>query len=839
MDLLPVDLLLPELAETLWNAPTVILEAPPGSGKSTRVAPSLIDAGLCDSQRRVFLLQPRRVAARATAQRISEERQWQMGREIGYQVRFENRSTESTPLVVATEGILLRRLNNDPVLSGVGTVVLDEFHERSLNADLLLGMLRRIQDVVRNDLKLIIMSATLNTATLVDALQAPVLSTTGTLHPVDIKYRPPRPRQNILKHVVDTVAVTLEKTDGDLLVFLPGMGEIHRVQRDLEQHRATQDCDILPLHGSLPLEQQNRVLYARGRRRIVLATNVAETSLTIEGIRHVIDSGQVRVLRYDPNVGLDRLQLESICQNSAAQRAGRAGRLAHGTCIRLWNERTHRARPQALQPEIRRVDLCAAVLQLYQWGEKPDGDFPWLETPRAESLARARDLLAALGAVSNGQLTDVGRRMAELPIAPRLARMLIEAQAFDAVPTMALVAAMLSERDPFLKSQPTSGSRPPTRRQARWHCDLTQRFLAINQYFQRRTAHSPFGEIHQGAARIIQRVAHELTNYMGVQLGTIESTDQTEEQIQRCLLAAFPDRLARRRKPQDARGRMVGGRGVRLAPTSGVMDAEYFLCIDVDAGQTEASVRLASGVDLAWLPAGAIETREEQFFNPSRKQVEARRRGYFRDLLLAEAPVAISDEAQCHEILLREATKQVSAVLPNEKSAFHSYVNRWNCLRDWAPDLELPACDDKILAEIAEELCAGRRSFAQLRDAPWLDWLRAKLSDQQQQAIEKECPERITIPNGSRKLLQYTVGKPPVLAARIQEIFSWTNTPCIAFGRQPVLLHLLAPNMRPQQITDDLASFWENTYPVIRKELRRRYPKHAWPEDPLTAKPTR
>lgn len=835
MQHLPVDSLLPELASQLQDAGIVIVEAPPGSGKTTRVAPSLIDVGLCDERRRAYLLQPRRVAARATALRIAQERGWHLGTEIGYQVRFENRATDSTPLVVATEGILLRRLVDDPVLAGIGTVILDEFHERSLNADLLLGMLRRVQDVVRDDLRVIIMSATLDTQALAKKLGAPVLTTTGTLHPVEVKYRPAKPRQDLSTHVVDTVLLTLEKTQGDILVFLPGVGEIGRAERDLKVRPDTRECEILPLHGSLPLETQNRVLTQGDRRRIVLATNVAETSLTIEGIRTVIDSGQVRVLRFDPTVGLDRLQLEPISQSSAEQRAGRAGRLDQGTCIRLWDQKSHRARAQHLEPEIRRVDLSSAVLQLLLWGESPSGDFPWLESPRTESLTTALVLLEGLGAVADGQLTSLGRRMAELPIAPRLARMLIEADEFGAVDVMSIVAAMISERDPFLRGgRNTRRSRPPTKQTSRWNCDVTQRYQALQEYYELGKSYSIFGEIHRGAAETIRRVAEQLASRFeeSAESKTSPSLNRIEEVIQRCLLAGFPDRIARRRKSGDVKGRLVGGRGVRLTPGSGVVDAEFFLCVDVDAGKSEASVRMASGVDLAWLPVGAIETREEQFFNPTRKQVEARRRSYFADLLLAESPVAISDEQQCRAVLLAEAAKQVQSILPPENSAFASYWTRLRCLRDWAPELELPECDDRLLLDVAGELSVGKRSFAELRDAPWLDWLKAQLTPEQQRAVERECPERIAVPSGSQIRLDYEVGKPPVLAVRIQQVFAWTETPRVAFGRIPILLHLLAPNMRPQQVTDDLASFWSNTYRVVRKELRRRYPKHAWPEDP-------
>lgn len=839
MNNLPVDTMLPDLARHMKSERIVIVEAPPGSGKTTRVAPSLIDNGLCDHQRRAFLLQPRRVAARATAQRISSERSWTLGSEVGYQVRFENRATESTPLVVATEGILIRRLANDPLLTNINTIVLDEFHERSLHADLLLGMLRRVQDVVRDDLRIIIMSATLDTQTLASQLNAPVLKSTGTLHPVEVKYRPLKPNQSTNDHVAETVCLTFEKTSGDILVFLPGVGEINRVQSALSKTLNPKACDILPLHGSLPLAQQNQALVASSKRRIILSTNVAETSLTIEGIKTVIDTGQVRVLRFQPDIGLDRLQLEPICRSSADQRAGRAGRLTDGTCIRLWDQKSHRARTQNLDPEIRRVDLSATILQMLQWGETPHGDFPWLEAPRPEALQSGLQLLELLGAVQENRITPLGTRMADLPIAPRLARMLVEAENFDAVHDIALVAAMISERDPFLRQDRGRSNRPPTRSALRWNCDVSQRYFALRDFLENGRQSSECGQIHRGAASTIQRVAKQLSRDFSTSNTELrlEAADQIEEVIRRCLLAGFPDRLARRRKAGDVKGRMVGGRGVRLVGSSGVTESEFFLCVDVDAGKTEANVRMASAVDLSWIAASRIQTVEEQFFNPTKKQVEARRRSYFADLLLAEAPMAISDEPQCKRLLLQEAKRNLASILPDVKSSFSHYALRMKCLRTWAPELDLPVCDEAMLLEIAGQLCHQRRSFAELRAAPWLDWLKAKLTAEQQQLIEKECPERIKVPSGSRIKIDYADGKPPVLAVRIQEVFSWKQTPRIAMGRIPILLHLLAPNMRAQQVTDDLASFWETTYAVVRKELRRRYPKHSWPEDPLLAQP--
>ena len=845
---LPVDSLLPELTATLKSTSAVIVEAPPGSGKTTRVAPSLIDAGLCDRNSQTYLVQPRRIAARATARRIADERDWTLGNEVGYQVRFDSKVSAATSLIVATEGILLRRLTADAILDGVGTVILDEFHERSLNADLLLGMLHRVQQLVRNDLRLIVMSATLDSEPLQQFLNAPVLKTTGTLHPVDIKHRPPKPRQKMTSHVADTVVQTCQKADGDILVFLPGVGEIKQVESELQKQSMLRDCEILPMHGGLPLEQQNLAIRRTDRRRIVLSTNVAETSLTIEGISTVVDSGQARVLRFEPSVGLDRLQLEPICQSSATQRAGRAGRLEAGVCIRLWDEKSDRVRPKFLDPDIRRVDLSAAVLQLYQWGEQPDA-FPWFEAPRQDSLASAIQLLEQLGAICDDRITPVGEQMSRIPASPRLARMLIAGQQSGRLADVALAAAMLSERDPFLRDT-TARDRsrhgrptPPTTQMRRWRCDVTERLGALKDYFGRGTSFSQFGEVHRGAARTIRQVAEQFISVISIEKGSVRTENDEssnaalEEIVSNALLFAFPDRLARRRNAGDSRGQMVGGRGVRLAPSSGVQQGDLFLCIDVDDKSRDALVRQASQIDFEQLPQGMVTDREDQFFNPSRKQVEARRRIYWSDLVLNEQPTSINDADQCCELLIAEATKHVDDVMPDDSSAFQSYLTRLLCLSAWAPELELPTDRSKLLSDLLRDVCPGKRSFAELKSAPWLDWLKGRLTAEQQQAIDRECPERIEVPSGNHIKIEYSIDKPPVLAARIQELFSWTTTPRIAFSRVPLLLHLLAPNMRPQQVTDDLASFWANAYQVVRKDLRRRYSKHAWPEDPLTAKP--
>ena len=832
---LPVDEQLGLLSEQLGKSSAVILEAPPGSGKTTRVAPWLVERDELSGQ--VFLLQPRRVAARAAAERIAAEHAWQLGREVGYQVRFDSRVSADTKLVVATEGILLRRLQSDPLLEGVSAVLLDEFHERSLNADLLLGLLRRLQQEFRPDLKLVVMSATLASTELQTFLQgAPIVKAAGQLFPVDVQYRPPRLQAKWLEHLVEIVHDLVTRDSGDILVFLPGVGEIQRVMKGLDS--LTRDCDLLPLHGSKSLEQQTAALFSGGRRRIVLATNVAETSLTIEGITTVVDSGWVRVLRFDPSVGIDRLELEPICQASATQRAGRAGRLAAGRCIRLWDAAAQRARPEFLEPEVSRIDLAGAVLQLAAWGERPE-EFLWLSSPRPEAIESARRLLELLGALAEGKITPLGQVMVRLPVAPRLARLLIAAHQTGCLEQAALAAALLSERDPFLRQPGSQRLSPRDRQVSRWNCDLTERVHALEHFYRAGEMQTPFGEIHRGGAFNLRDAARQNFELTVAELGSPRKQTDEEDALSKALLVAFPDRLARRRGPNDSRGLMAGGRGVKLAEQSGVTQPELFLCIDVDGAKGEALVRQASGIDPAWLPRELLAEREELFFHPTQKQVVAKRRQYWADLILSEHPAAITDSVAAAALLANEAKRNLAEVLPREAEAFESFRARVTCLAKWLPEHNLRPVDEQLLGEVLEELCRGRRSFAELQAAPWLDWLRGHYPPEQLKLIDQEAPERIEVPSGSRIKLEYAPGKAPVLAVRIQEIFSWRATPRIACGRVPVLLHLLAPNFRPQQITDDLASFWANTYEVVRKELKRRYPKHAWPEDPLTASPVK
>jgi ATP-dependent helicase HrpB len=615
-----------------------------------------------------------------------------------------------------------------------------------------------------------------------------------------------------------------------MLKLLPALHENLQTARQLAGLAAERDLAVLPLHGDLPAEQQDAALLQQGRRKVVLATNVAETSVTVEGVTGVIDTGLARTLVYDAGVGLDRLRLTPISRSSAEQRAGRAGRTAPGVCVRLWGESAHRGRPEHTPPEIRRVDLAGAVLQLLSWGEADVLGFPWLEPPPAATVAQAMTLLRRLGAVTDAGLTERGRVLARLPVHPRIGRLLVEGLSLGQPERVALTAALLSERDPFPRS--LEGVVSPHHATP---SDVLDRLEALEAFEQHGRASSHLGTLQRGGAGAVLRARDQLLRLLRGEKR--KATIASDEAVLQALLAAFPDRLARRREPGSRRGVMVGGRGVRLAENSGVTEAELFLCLDVDAGKGEAIVRLASAVERDWLPANRIQTATEFGFDEATERVTARRCVRYEDLLLEEAEAPLPDEEETARALASAASDRLDRVVPSDDSPAGLYRLRARCLREWVPELGLPAFDTADLRETLTWLCRGCRSFGDLRRADWLGAFQGRLTPHQLQAVEREAPERLAVPSGSRIALRYELGRPPVLAVRIQEVFGLRETPRVAGGRVAVLLHLLGPNYRPQQVTDDLASFWANTYARIRKELRARYPKHAWPEDPYTALP--
>ncbi len=837
---LPIDEVTPQIIAALRDGNCAVLRAPTGAGKTTRVPPALLDAGL-GGERQILVLQPRRLAARAAAWRMAEERGKPLGGEIGYQVRFERKASRHTRILVLTEGLLIRMLHDDPLLEKVSLIVFDEFHERTLDADLALAIARRLQTEVRSDLKLLVMSATLDPGPIARFLgDCPQVEVTGRLHPVAIRYLRYDQRSPIPIQVADGVREVLSQTTGDVLAFLPGVAEIRRTARELQSFAAESDLALLELYGDLPLEQQQAVLRRSGRRKIVLATNVAETSVTIEGITGVVDSGLARIRRVDSAHGINRLDVCRISRASADQRAGRAGRTAPGVCLRLWTEQAHRSLAEHELPEVARLDLSGALLELLCWDEQAATRFSWFEAPPPERLEQARMLLGQLGATDDRGLTELGRRMGRLPAEPRIARLLCEGRRLGHIERIALLAALLSERDPFRGSD-IPGQHAASRRWS--NSDVLDRVVALEEYERSRTLQSEAGVLDANVAKFILRARDQLIRACAAdmedqhrQLESQPAVD-ADEAVQRAILVAFTDRVARRREATGRRAIMVGGRGVRLDNRSAVRDAPLFVCVDLEeVGQSESVVRQASAIERDWLSANLITTKVEVEFDPERKRVVAFRRTRFCDLVIDEAATNIPADFDAAPLLAKAAAEQFDQDFCQDEAGLR-YLARVRFLAKWMPELKLPDLGDDPVRGLLNQLCHGCRSLDDVRRAPLTPAIQALLTPQQIQAIAREAPERLTVASGSQIALRYESDQSPVLAVRIQEVFGMKETPRVAGGRVPVVVHLLAPNMRPQQVTTDLGSFWRNTYPEVRKELRRRYPKHAWPEDPCVAKP--
>ena len=760
---LPIDEHVPRVRAALASSRAAVLVAPPGSGKTTRVPPALVADGP------VFLLQPRRVAARSIARRIAEEQGLVLGEEVGWQVRFERRFTSRTRLLVATEGVLTGRLQGDPLLGGFRTVVLDEFHERSIHADLALALARQAW-LARDDLRLLVMSATLDAAPVARFLDAcPVIEASGRPHPVEIRHEP-------ALSLAAAVRETLGRPGGHVLCFLAGAPEIRRATAEVG---GVGDALVLPLHGSLPAEEQDLALAPSSRRKLILATNVAETSLTVEGVSDVIDTGQHKVLRYDAARGLDRLELERIAADSAEQRAGRAGRTGPGRALRLWDARD-RLRP-AREPEIERVDLAGPALEILAWGGDP-ARFEWFEPPPGERLEAALRLLERLGAVAGGRLTGTGEAMHRLPLHPRLARVFL-ASGGDA--RAAAACAVLAE-----------GWRPPVAGEpATTDSDVLAAADRVRE-----------------APPVVRTVARDL-EAAGRRGGARAGGD---EALLRALLLGFPDRVARRREPHSARLALASGPGARLGRESGVREGELLVALDVVGGVAGVSgeplVRCASRIERAWLEG--VQTEVLHRFDEAADCVRAVAQDRYERLVLGERSVPA--EAEAAAPLLAEALERRGL-----GSAAGLLARR----------LGVAGLEADLYAAVLAA-CRGRTSLPSL-DEPgqWLDVAtRARL--------DRLAPERLPLPSGRTAALDYREDGSIVAAAKLQELFGLADTPRLGPRQLPVVFELLAPNGRPVQTTRDLRSFWERTYPEVRKELRGRYPRHPWPEDPWTAEAT-
>jgi len=806
-DALPIVALLPGLRRAVRDNEPVVILAPPGAGKTTRVPPAISEC----VEGQVLVLQPRRVAARAAATRVASEMKVRLGGTVGYRVRMDNRSSRETKILFMTEGVLLRKLQNDPFLTGVGAVVLDEFHERHLDADLSLALLNEVRKDVREDLRIVVMSATLDPKPIATWLRGTTLQSEGRTFPITTTHLTHPLSSDTPTGMARTIERALRETDGDVLAFLDGMRSIDRTHEALGSINGAQ---VVRLHGSLPAKEQDAALNPSSQRKVVLSTNVAETSVTVPGVTAVVDSGWVKQNVFDASTGLNRLDVVRVSLASANQRAGRAGRTQAGNAYRLWTLREEQSFAAYARPEIARVDLSSACLQLLGWGSHPS-TFGWYQPPPKEAIHRALRLLEDLGAVRSDRLTPMGEHLAALPTHPRLARLLVEGHRLGIGHTTAQVAALLSER----RSTPdrNRGGAP-----------------------SRSDLQVALGSIHDASRHsVVRRLAKRLSDVASKRIERSDwSATSEDEALGKAVLTAWPDRVARRREPGDARARMVGGRGIRLDRTSTVREAELFVCIDPDDSasgpRAEALVRMASAVEQDWLPT---TRRTSSVWERERLQARTVERIYYRDLVLAEQS-AKADTRSDAALLAQQAARHMERVLPNDPE-LERFRTRLAAAHRLAPQLGLPDGSVEWLVTLLPSLCRRKRAFSELKESNWLPAAKESIGKAALYTLEQHLPERITVPSGSNVRLDYPSEGPPVLAVRIQEVLGWTTTPTLLGGRLTVRMHLLAPNGRPQQITEDLHGFWTNAYPEIRKELRARYPRHAWPVDPLTAEPQR
>lgn len=827
-DWLPIDETLPALRRALAEGRSAVLAAPPGAGKTTRVPLALLDEPWL-AGRRLVMLEPRRLAARAAARHMARLLGEEPGGTVGYRTRLDSRIGPATRLEVVTDGVLTRLLQQDPSLTGYGAVLFDEFHERSLQADLGLALCLEARGLFREDLRLLVMSATLDGAAVAALLGgAPVLASEGRAHPVETRYLD-RPREGPVEPLVaQTVLRTLATEPGSLLVFLPGAPEIRRVERRLLEAGPPGDVLLAPLYGDLPAEAQDRAIEPppHGRRKVVLATDIAETSLTIEGVRVVVDAGLMRIPRFDPRSGLGRLATVRVSRDAAEQRRGRAGRLGPGLCLRLWTEAEQRLLAERRPPAILDADLAGLVLETARWGADDPRSLRWLDPPPAGATAQAAALLRQLGALDErGRITEHGRRMADLPLHPRLAHMVLSAIPLKLGGLACDLAALLGERDPL---RAAAGRRD---------ADIRLRLELLRG--GRRV--EPDRDADRAALRRIVATAEQWRRRLDLPApaGDVEAAGPL-------LAFAYPDRIAQRQPGSEPRYRLANGRGAAFTEPAPLSSEEFLVLADLDASGDRGRIFLAAPItrdELETHGAGLIRSVDFVEWDERAGAVAARRERRLGELVLERGALPSPDPAAVAAALLEGIRLRGLGCLP-WTPALRSWRARVLFLRrvegtdaGW-PDVS----DAALLATLDDWLApwiAGLTRLDQLRRLDLAGALHALLPRPLRAALDRKAPTHLTVPTGSRLPLDYESGEQPILAVRLQEVFGLRETPRVAEGRVPVLLHLLSPARRPVQVTQDLAGFWAGSYREVRKELRGRYPKHDWPEDPAQARPSR
>ncbi|MDR3389991.1 MAG: ATP-dependent helicase HrpB [Rudaea sp.] len=824
----PIADLLPDLKALLADGTRLVLEAPPGAGKTTQVPPALLDAAWLKGGR-ILVLEPRRIAARAAAEFMAAQRGEPVGETVGYRIRFEAKISARTRIEVVTEGILTRLIQADPELPGIGAILFDEFHERHLHGDLGAALALDVQASLRPDLRLVIMSATLDGERVARWFDAPRLTSAGRSFPVRIEYPAARAQEEWPFHLRRVAEQALGETDGDLLVFLPGRREIDRALQTLSQIASEggerkERIGLVPLHGELALAEQHAALApaAAGTRRIVLATNVAESSVTLPGIRAVIDLGLAREPRFDPQSGFARLETVAISQASADQRAGRAGRVAAGVAYRLWSQ-SQRLEPSR-RAEITQVELSALALELAAWGSD---ELRWLEAPPTGALASARGLLELLGAVdAGGRLRELGRRMLDSGASPRLAAAAVRAPVAERALACDLIALI--------------EARNPLRGDAGRSDDFRQRHAALSAFRSNRAGARGAGA-DAGALVAIDQIATGWRRRFGIR--TAPTSETSPLTVGNLLVHAFPDRVARQDTNDPRRYRLSNGRGAYLHQNTLLYGEPWLIVTDLRFDERDSLILAAAPFDADVLErdfSARFERRRIVRWNRDMRAVEAFEERRFAELVLERRSVPANKEDALPALLAAVRDLGLDA-LPWSDHAL-ALRARVTCLREWCPELDLPDLGDAALLATLElwlaPHLAGRTRLDSLGADALGEALGSRLDYAQRRALDEQAPETLHVPSGNNRRLHYEPGKPPVLAVKLQELFGLADTPRIAKGRVPVTLHLLSPAQRPLQVTQDLRGFWERTYPEVKKEMKARYPRHPWPEDPWSAQPT-
>ena len=819
---LPIDRVLPQLSDALHSSSRTILQAPPGAGKTTAVPLALLEEPWLEGKK-IIMLEPRRLAARSAATRMAEMLGEEVGERVGYHIRSEKKSSPKTRVLVITEGILTRYLQNDPTLEDAAIVIFDEFHERHLHSDLSLAFALQSQELLREELKILVMSATLDVRGLGELMgNPPLITSEGRSYPVTLSYRfpssPPISPKEIITEVHKAILHTLQGDEGDILVFLPGEREIREVESRLRERSGTAELFIAPLYGNLTKEEQHRAILPADRRKIVLATNIAETSLTIEGIRIVIDSGLERVSRFDPSSGMERLVTQKISRASAEQRAGRAGRTSEGKCYRLWSEPSHHSLPPYREPEIQIADLTPFALELAAWGAEAD-DLHWIDPPKSASLDHAGELLESLGAIEKGSITPHGLSLLSLGLHPRLAHMILRGRDEDLQSEAILLAALLHERD-ILKSDER-------------HADLRERFWILKEAMGSGRTSPHLQPVVQSVREIASRLRTKLTF----------NASEPPETVAILLSFAYPDRIARSR----GGGKFLtsGGKEAFLHPSEELSGEEWLVIAQSDGDSTSSRIRLCAPITLQSLREHhpeAFQIEQNVEWNRDQRRVEARRNERLGSILISSLPLPDPEPDKVKNALLEGIRfhgmeslgwDEKIRALQQRLNAFHRLLPE-QCPIDFSETTLLVSLERWLLPHLGRE--------SSLRDLEGLNWetiLLSSLGWDEQQEFNRLLPPYFTAPTGTKLPIDYSDPVSPVLSVRIQEMFGTTSHPAVLEGILPLTVHLLSPAHRAIQVTRDLPGFWSGSYAEVKKELKGRYPKHFWPDDPAAAQATK